>query len=48
MLVGGGLLVVTAAMVVVGGRGVVFGAEVVVVRLPLKGLRVVPGGRRVT
>lgn len=43
------MLVVTvataAAAVVV--RGAVFGAEVVVFRLPLKGRRVVPGGRRV-
>lgn len=40
------MLVVTVATVV-EVRGVVFGAEVVVLRLPLKGRRVVPGGRRV-
>ncbi len=45
-MAGGGMVVVTADVVVVG-RGVVTGTEVVVVRLLLYGLRVVPGGRRV-
>lgn len=41
------MVTAAAAVVVVVGSGVVTGAEVVVGRLPLKGLRVVPGGRRV-
>lgn len=44
MVAGGNAVVETAAVVV--GSGVVTGAEVVVIRLPVKGLRV-PGGRRV-
>lgn len=49
VLVGGGVLVVMAVAVVeAAAGGAVFGGAVVVLRLPLKGRRVVPGGRRVT
>lgn len=41
------LWVEAGAVAVAGGSGVVTGAAVVVVRLLLKGRRVVPGGRRV-
>lgn len=42
------VVVVGGIVLVVTGGGVVFSTEGVVVRLPLDGLRVVPGGRRVT